>query len=496
MAWLQPGRAAHYLLLYLAGALLTLAFQPFDIIPLSLLAFVVLLYSWSRSTPKQAFRGGWWFSMGLQTTGVSWIFFSLYYHGNAPAALAVLMIIFLAAYLSLYPALAGWLVNRFIKAGDSVRLIVLYPLSWGVFEWLQGWVMTGFAWMQPGYTLIDTPLAGFAPLLGNHALGVLLLMLAGAMVAMLLGHVRQWLPVVLFFVLLVTGYVLQQVQWTQPLPQTVRVSLIQGNVPQHLKWQREMRTPTLQRYAGLTRQQQDVDIILWPETAVPGYQHRLQAYIAQLDDAMRAQNSELLMGIFIRDPGSGRYYNSLLNSNGQAYKKRHLVPLGEYIPLRFMVDFFSRWIDIPMSDIAHGDEQQALLQAAGQPLGVSICFEDAFARDVRRDLPAATLLVNVSNDAWFDGSHQPWQHHAIARMRALESGRPMLRATNTGISAIIDADGSVQALAPKGEIAVLRGAVHPYQGATPYVRWGEVPWLTLALVVLLSCALRGRRQTE
>ncbi len=492
-ALFEPGHWAHYLLLFIAGALLTLAFQPFDVIPLSLLAFFVLLYSWSRSNPKQSFWGGWWFSMGLQSTGVSWIFFSLHYHGNAPAPLAVLIVLLLAAYLSLYPALAGWLVNRFLQSAVSIKLVLLYPLSWGLFEWLQGWVMTGFAWMQPGYTLIDTPLAGFAPVLGNHALGVLLLMLAGSMVAMLFGHVRQWVPVALFFGLLLGGYALKQVPWTQPLEQSLHVALIQGNVPQHLKWQREMYLPTLERYRELTLQQNDVDLIVWPETAIPGYQHRLRAYIGQLDQTVRKQNAELLFGVFIQDDNTGRYYNSLLNSNGQAYKKRHLVPLGEYIPLRFLVEFFNRWVKIPMSDIAHGEEKQPLLVAAGQPLGVSICFEDAFSRDVRRDLPEASLLVNVSNDAWFDGSHQNAQHHAIARMRALEAGRPMLRVTNTGITAIIKPDGSVQATAPKGEIAVLKGELVPHQGATPYVRWGDTVLLLVAILVLLAYGVAGRK---
>ncbi len=481
----QPGHKLHYLILFIAGALLTLAFEPFNIIPLALLSFCVLLYSWRQASPKQTFWGGWFFSMGLQSTGVSWIFFSLHYHGNSPAPLAVLIILLLAAYLSLYPALAGWVVNRFIKQPAAIKLIVLYPLSWGLFEWLQGWVMTGFAWMQPGYVLIDTPLAGFAPVLGNHALGVLLLMLSGSMVAMLFGHVKQWAPVALFFGLLFVGYALKHVEWTTPMDKTIKVSLIQGNVPQAIKWKREMHVPTLERYRDLTLQQTDADLIIWPETAIPGYQHRLTAYIARLDKQMREQNASLLMGIFIKNPQTGRYYNSLLNSNGQAYKKRHLVPLGEYIPLRFLIEFFNRWINIPMSDIAHGDKQQPLLTGAGQPLGVSICFEDAFSRDVRRDLPEATMLVNVSNDAWFDGSHETWQHHAIARMRALETGRPMLRVTNTGITSIINADGSVKAIAPKAEMAVLKGEITPRTGATPYVKWGDVLFVTLVLIVLL-----------
>lgn len=468
----------------LAGALVTLAFAPFNQVWLIYLMLAVLFYGWSVSTPKQALINGWLFSLGFQCSGVSWIFYSLHYHGGSPSILAVLMIFLLSAYLSIYPALAGFLINRYCKVNAAIKLMVLYPLSWAMFEWLQGIVLTGFAWMQIGYTQIDLPLSGYAPVIGNHGVGVFVAVTSG-LIVLLVTRSSSWkkmlVPVAALWIL---GFVLKQVAWTEATGETVRVSMIQGNVSQDIKWAREMRMPTLKRYRSLSLQQKDTDLIIWPETAIPGYVHTLQAYLDEMSQQMADRDIDLLTGIFIKDQEKGRYYNSLINLSGGEYRKRHLVPLGEYIPLRFLASFFNRWINIPMSDIDTGDDDQPLLRAAGQPLGVSICFEDAFARDVRKDLPEATLLVNVSNDAWFEDSHESYQHHAIARMRALESGRYMLRATNTGISSIIGPHGEVLSLAPQFKIHVLNATVQPMKGATPYVFWGDYFLLLSGMVVI------------
>lgn len=476
------------------GALMTLAYAPFGASLLVFPLLAVLLLLWSQSSPKWAFVHAGLFGLGAQLSGICWIFFSLYYHGGSPAALAVLMIFLLALYLSLYPALAAYVVNRFLPSNAVLRLLVLYPCAWLVAEWASGFVMTGFAWMQPGYTQIDLPLAGFAPLLGNHGVGALVVVNAGALAAVLMRQLAWKRALALVSLLWLTGFILQQISWTDVQATDIRVALVQGNVPQAVKWRREMHRPTLKLYRELTAQQQHVDLVVWPETAVPDYRHRVPDYLLEMRQAMQQSGADLLLGIFIKDQDSGYYTNSLLDIRGDAYHKRHLVPLGEYIPLRSLLDFFNRWIHIPMSDIAGGEIEQPLLHVAGQDIGVSICFEDAFSRDVRRDLPRATLLVNVSNDAWFDGSHEAWQHHAIARMRALETGRYLLRATNTGVTSVIGPDGGVIAIAPRYEAAVLSAVVRPATGSTPYVFWGDALVLTLAMLCIGAGLLRGRRK--
>lgn len=477
-----------------AGAITTLAFAPFNQVWLVFISLGVLFVTCLRVLPRSAFFNAWMFGLGFQLTGICWLYNSLYYHGGSPVFLAVVMILLLAMVLAMFPAVAIYMVNRYTSASVVVRLVLLYPLTWALFEWMQGIVLTGFAWMQIGYTQIDTPLAGFAPLVGSHGVSLLVAVIVGAMVALVIRQLSWQKAVSLLLFIGLSGLVLKQVEWTQPAGDEIRVALLQGNIPQRVKWNREMRAPTLQMYRDLSLQQKDVDLIIWPETAVPEYKHRVLAYIEDLNATMRARNTDLLMGIFIRNQQNGRYYNALLNVNGDAYLKRHLVPLGEYIPLRFLIKFFNRWINIPMSDIKSGDDDQALLKAAGQPLGVSICFEDAFARDVLKDLPQATILVNVSNDAWFGDSHEPHQHHVIARMRALETGRFMLRATNTGMSSVIAPDGKAVSVAPQFERYVLKAKITPMRGTTPYIIWGDYFVVLLSVLVLGGFVLQNRRQ--
>jgi apolipoprotein N-acyltransferase len=481
------------LLSLLAGALTVLAFAPFNQAWLIYPLIAFLFYSWSLSSPKRTLLQGWLFGVGMQCTGVSWIYFSLYYHGGSPSLFAVLLIFFLAACLSIYTALAGYCVNRFCHVANPVKLILLYPMAWALFEWLQGIVLTGFSWQQLAYTQIDSPLSGFAPLIGGHGVGLMLAMVSGSIVLLILDSGWRKKALVLFLGIVLSGFVLKQISWTDATGDEINVALIQGNIPQSLKWKQESKYPTLQRYKQISLEQKDVDLIIWPETAMPGFQHSLKSYIAGLSRAMQKTETDLLAGIFIRDFDTGRYYNSLINVNGGEYRKRHLVPLGEYVPLRSLIGFFNHFVKIPMSDIDSGDYDQPLLQAAGQPLGVSICFEDAFARDVRKDLPEATLLVNVSNDAWFDGSIEPFQHHVIARMRALESGRFMLRATNTGISSIIGPKGEEIAVSPQFETHVLKASVQPMKGATPYILWGDWLLVLSCLAVLGGFIFRAQR---
>ncbi len=485
------------LLSVLAGALTTLAFAPFDLSWLVFVTMALAFYLWNRLPAKQAAVSGWLFGLGLQCSGVSWIYFSLHVHGSAPAVFAILLIFLLCCYLSIYTALAVYTVNRFLPDSTVLRFIVFYPAAWVVFEWLQGYVMTGFAWMQTGYTQIDQPLSGFAPLLGNHAVGGLVALTAGIILLLLKPSPPKQRIVLLLSVavLWLAGGLLKNVSWTQAQGSPISVSIIQGNIAQKDKWKYAMKQPTKALYRDMSLAQKDVDLIVWPETAVPDYRYRVQPYLQQLRTEMAARNTDLLLGIFVKNR-EGRVLNSVMTIDGSVYNKRHLVPLGEYIPLRFLIEFFNRFVKIPMSDIISGDDDQPLLQVAGVKVGISICFEEAFARDVIRDLPEAGLLVNVSNDAWFEDSIEPHQHHAIARMRALEAGRYMIRATNTGITSFIGPHGEVISRLPQFETGVLKAQVQPLAGATPFVRWGDGLIVGLCALILLGFAYRGRRSSD
>ena len=328
ITWLRPEHVLYLLLGLLSGVLTTLAFAPFDQVWVLFITLPVLLYGCLKSTPSRAFKLAWLFGLGLQCSGVSWIYYSLHYHGGSPVWLAVLMIFLLSAYLAIYPALAFYLVNRINKATAAFRLMLLYPLSWALFEWLQGWVMTGFSWMQLGYTQIDWPLSGFAPLLGSLGTGSLLMVTCGAVV-LALSQLKQ-LPKLLMFVVVLwsVGGLLANVNWTEATGEPVNVALVQGNIPQSEKWRHDMKAPTLKRYRDLSLQLDKVDVIIWPETAVPGYRMHMRAFLDDMKQELAKTNIELLTGIFLSDEATGRYYNSLINVQGGEYRKRHLVPLG------------------------------------------------------------------------------------------------------------------------------------------------------------------------
>jgi apolipoprotein N-acyltransferase len=264
------------------------------------------------------------------------------------------------------------------------------------------------------------------------------------------------------------------------------VTLIQGNIPQELKWLPSMKAPTIDLYAQLTRENWGGDLIIWPETALPAFFHESTNFLAGLAEEARDNNTDILLGLVYLDGEKRQYYNTMMSLGSATgfYHKRHLVPFTEYLPLKEWLSVLVDIIQVPMSDFSAGSDDQRPLPMAGQKVGISICFEDAFGEEVIMQLPEATLLVNVSNDAWFADSSAPHQHLQIARMRAKESGRPLLRATNTGISAVIDHQGRFQSIAPQFEEATLSDTVVPMQGTTPYVMVGNVAILILILASL------------
>ncbi len=479
----------------ISGALMPFSFAPYGLFWLQFPLLALLFLTCLQQTPGIAMRRGFLFSLGFFVHGIHWIFYSLHYHGAAPQALAIIIVVLLAACLSLFPALALYLSNRLFSRVGAPLMLLIYAIGWMQFEWLRGYFLTGFPWLQIGTAHVDGWLAGYAPLFGGLGVGFLVALIAAAL-ALSLVKKQPLYVLACGTVIYLGGFLLSQISWTQAVGEPVKVSLVQGNIPQEQKWRPEMYAPTLQMYRQLTRQHLQSDLIIWPETAIPGFIDRVTDYLSALAAEAERSNTEVLLGVFVRDVEKGRYYNSLVDLNGQVYRKRHLVPLGEYFPLRPLLGFFAQWIDIPMSDIDRGESDQPLITVAGQPVGVSICFEDAFDRDVLRDLPEATLLVNVSNDAWFEDSPQPWQHHQIAQMRALESGRSLMRVTNTGVTSFIGADGRVQAMATQFKREVLTHEVQAYNGATPYVRWKNYLLISGGLIALLVFYRRYARVKE
>lgn len=479
------------LLAFAAGAIGVLGFAPFGGYPLLALGQGLLLWLLLAVSPRRGFWLGYSYGLGLLGFGVWWLHISLAEFAEVGPLAARLYTLAFVAAMALYYGLAGLLLAWLGRQGDQgssspVRLLLLFPPIWLGLEWLRGGLFTGFPWLQTGYAWIDSPLAGFAPLLGVQGLGLLALGLVSALLLMLLGPRRVWMAALVSLLILV-GLALQGRDWTRPLGEPLQVSLIQANIPQSLKWKPGHLRESVEAHLALTRQHWSSRLIIWPETAVPAMAQEMESSLLfPLDQEARARDVELLIGIPRDKPDSSQYYNSLEALGGARafYAKRHLVPFGEYVPLPSLLADFVAGLGVEMGNFAAGVEKPPLLTVRGVQAGVSICYEIAFGEEVREALPQAHFLVNVSNDGWFGDSLAPWQHLQIARMRALESGRFLLRATNTGVSAIIGPRGELQAQSPLMSAAVVSGAMQPHAGATPYVRWGNGPVLLVTLVLL------------
>jgi apolipoprotein N-acyltransferase len=477
-----------------AGAALALAFAPVGLGLVAPLALATLFVLWSGCGPGRAAWRGWLFGLGLFGAGASWVRESFEFSEVPPAAAVALTALFVA-YLAAYPALLGYAQAHGRRAiGRGTRLLLALPAGWVLAEWLRGWLLTGFPWLALGYSQIDTPLAGYAPVLGVYGVSAAVALTAGALVGLLAGPWRSRLGYLgLALAIGGAGWAAGRAEWTSAAGEPRQVAVLQGNVAQQLKWRDEERAATLERYLALTRGHWDADLIVWPETAVPAFAHRVEGFLRALAREAAEHGSGVVLGIPYADPESGRYYNSVLalGDPPALYHKRHLVPFGEFVPLAALLGRVLDLLNAPMSDFSAGPRDQPPLEVAGLRLGVSICYEDAFGEEVIDPLPEATLLVNLSNDAWFGDSIAPHQHLEIARMRALETGRELVRATNTGISALIDWRGRVTARGPQFEVHVLRGTVRPRSGATPYVRVGNAPVVVGALAALaLAAAFR------
>ncbi|MFQ6372189.1 apolipoprotein N-acyltransferase [Shewanella sp. YIC-542] len=504
-------------LAFIAGAVTSLSFAPYDVWPLYPLALAALLWLTEQSRPKQAF--GLWLSFGFGSFvfGISWVHVSIYHFGGMPLAVSMLLMALLALYLALYPALAGMCWCRFglrkkkratSASGNSYwNNLVLFPVLWVLTEWLRGWVLTGFPWLWAGYSQASGPLLPLASYIGTLGISLLLAMLAGSL--HLLLH-QRWLPMPLLTLLLALSI------WQAPLHNgiartgaSVSVALVQGNIPQSMKWQPEALWPTLLKYMELSRPYLDKDLVIWPEAAIPAPEHMVAEFLDNADKVANLHDTAIVTGIIsLTQPN---FYNAVVvlgNARQHAqphgdyqvaatanqYRKHHLLPIGEFVPLESLLRPLAPLFNLPMSSFSRGNYIQPNLQATGHQLAPAICYEIAFPEQLRHNItPDTQLLLTISNDAWFGSSNGPLQHMEIAQMRAAELGRPLLRGTNNGVTAIVDEKGHISAKLPQFTEGVLSADVPLVQGQTPFSRWGEKPLLFGCLLLLLISLLKQRQ---
>ena len=501
----------------LLGAIQVFAFAPFQQWWVLYPSFVgiFLLLKQVQLHHKKLFLVSFVFNLSMFIATLHWIYVSMDLFGGMPFIASALLIVLLCAYLALFPTTALWLSYRIPTQSNLVRLILITPSLWLIMDWVRGWFLTGFPWAYLGYSHADTPLVGFAPVLGVQGITLAIVLICSCLTLLLLKQSQKF-SVLLILAIVMSGYNLKQLSFTE-LQKPIKVALVQGNIDQNQKWEPDQLYPSILKYLGLSgikndigspektdilvEKKQQTELIIWPESAIAALEIDMQRFLQSLSRKLEAENKALLTGIINYDINKDEYFNSIImlgqlpshqgysQTSPNRYAKHQLLPIGEFVPFENLLRPLAPYFNLPMSSFQRGGAHQANLKFADTTLAAALCYEIAFPELLRENIHEKTgLILTLSNDAWFGHSIGPAQHLEIARMRAIEFGRPLLRSTNNGITAIYDSVGKEIGRLPSNVDAVLRKEVQPAYGFTPYQRIGQIPLFIFCLLAL-SCAL-------
>ncbi len=481
------------------GALLTFAFAPCQLYLLAVILPAILYALWQHVTPKRAFLRGWLFGLGMFGAGVYWVFISIHVFGNASIFLAGFFTLAFIAILAIFPGLTGYFLNSFFSYSKRSRLFYAFPAIWVFLEWIRSWIFTGFPWLLIGYSQINSPLNGYAPIFGVYGLSLLVLFSSSLLVQMAIEAERKQFQNTLFYLVAfgliwAIGAGLNLISWTHAFGNPIKVSLVQGNIPQEIKWSPDSVQTSLNTYKELSNPHWDSNIIIWPESAVPLPLQDASDFLNGIDEIAKKHQAAFITGVPVQVAGTQSYYNAVIAlGTGQGYYlKRRLVPFGEYTPFHEWLDKFLDVLNIPMSDFIPSKSRPVPILADKIKIATFICYEIAFPEIVLSSDSSINLFLTVSNDAWFGHSIAQAQHLEMAQMRALENRRPILFVSNNGITAIINPNGKIKSFAPPYVPYVLTDTVQPTSGKTPWQYVGMDPILFLTLMLILL-AIREQR---
>jgi len=478
----------------IAGLMLPFAFAPFNVFPLAIISPALLLWLWLYVQPKRALLRGLLYGIGAFGIGVSWVYVSIHTYGQASVILAGVITALFVLILACFPAAQGYLLRRFFARNYTSKLLLAFPLSWVMFEWLRSWLLSGFPWLLLGYSQVNTVLHGYAPIGSVYLISFMVAVTAAAIVAFfeLTKFKQRLLTVLIIIAVWGCGFLLSTVHWGNASGRPITVSVVQGDIPQHLKWKESDVANVLYTYWELTTPYWKSNLIVWPEAAITITQKQAKKFLNDITQKTIPNNSALITGIPI-EQGMNIYNGMIVLGNGHGtYLKRHLVPFGEYMPWRGILAPLLSSVKIPMSDLSSGPNKQPNMIANHLKIAAFICYEIAFPREVRKALNKANLIVNVSDDSWFGKSIAASQQLQMAQMRAQETARYVISSTNSGITAIINPRGQVTARLPMFTRAVLTSTVQPMTGRTLWVFLGFYPFLIILFVLLQVAWMRQK----
>ena len=479
-----------------AGSLITLSLAPFDYWPLGIFALALLLPLLSKISINRGTLRGFIFGLGAFGTGASWVYVSIHTHGNAPASLALILTALFVATLAAIPAIACYLYCRFARQHQYGALLA-FPALWLLNDWLRGWLFTGFPWLIIGYAHLDTPLSGWAPVVGTAGITLICAFTASSIYhAIKYRQPLVLIPTVLFFII---GSGLNTIEWSQPKGEPAKIAMVQPNIPQQIKWQPGSFKAITDLLQDMTQSIAATDIVVWPEAAIPRLYQQSEGLIERVQTAAINNNYTLISGVPWRnDTGEYRqYHNSLISIDNkiQPYYKQNLVPFGEHMPLEFLLRGLIEFFDLPMSSFSPGPKDQSPFVIKHWNIGASICYEIAFPNLIARTAKHSDFLITVSNDSWFGESIGPLQHFQMARMRALENSRYLVRGTNNGISAVIDHKGKVVSQGQQFTREIVIGSAQGMSGNTLFSTTGDWPVVILSLIIVMLISLRSKQSS-
>ncbi|RLA07291.1 MAG: apolipoprotein N-acyltransferase [Gammaproteobacteria bacterium] len=491
-----------------AGLIYVFSFSPFDHNLTTFVSIIIFFYALQKSpTIKLSFFIGWLYGIGLYGGGIHWVYYSISTFGEEIAPIAgVLTFVFIITLGLVYAvfALFYFYINKKITANYDYLLL---PLLWFWFEILRSWIFTGFPWVLAGSGQIDGFLKSYLPVVGVYGVSFIIAFLSYVILSLLLPIIKKeynffyciQTKVLVFFsvIILLFAWGLNDISWTQKDNKTLNAAIIQANIKQEIKFSKERLKNSLDIYTKMSMEQpQEIELVVWPETAIATFYHRKKDHLKNLQQKLSPIT--IISGIFTKNKNNGEYYNSAIKLSHpvQTYSKEQLVPFGEYMPLKEIFDFFKKYINIPMSNLRPHSKNQKPIYVKGIAIDMSICYESAYTLDLYQRVSGRSLMINISNDAWFGDSIAPAQHLQIARTRAKEYGRQMIRSTNNGISAFIDEKGKIIKKTSQFKKQTISNKMQTFRGQTPFMKFGIMPMYALSILFLLLLTLNLFRNKD